>query len=458
MATPARPRLKAEATGRSQALGVALMKFPAWIRSYPALRVIYRWVPQALREKISSSLAAQAIDALKFQRKNWAILPSKGTLHNTFPPSGHGRGINLFGYFRGQFGLGENARLYARALLLAGYPVALIDLDTDAPHAREDGSLDSYISHESPYPINLIFVNPDEFGRVLKLLKPAQWQSKYNMACWFWELERFPKAWEYALASVEEVLVATSFVQQAVADATDKPVTMVPIPMDDPVDSGRRRADFGIGEEFTFLVTFDFNSHIERKNPLAAIRAFQKAFVHGEDVALLVKCSNGHRHPELLSSLIEFSIKDPRITVRDDILARDDVQALQRCSDAYVSLHRSEGFGLGMAESMRLGKPVIATAYSGNMDFMTEENSCLVPYTLVPVLDGHYIHHEDQYWAEPDIEAGASFMRRLVEDPAYRQSLGRRAAEDIRSKFSPEVSAVMLIKRFEQLPLKNAVS
>lgn len=408
-----------------------------------------------MRNRLSKQLASRVVDALKFPSGSSKDGEWGGGAADPchFPLPGKGRGINLFGYFRGQFGLGENARLYARALLRAGYPVTLIDLDTDLPHARDDLSLDSHIGEVAPHPINLIFVNPDHLDLALKLIGPERIKGKYNIACWFWELERFPQEWEFALPLVDEILVATSFVQQAVARATEKPVTLVPIPIDEPVDSGRARSEFGIGSQFTFLTTFDFNSYLERKNPFATIRAFQLAFVGKEEVSLLIKCSNGHRHPQRLRSLIDLIISDPRITLRDDILARGDVQALQRCSDAYISLHRSEGFGLGMAESMRLGKPVIATAYSGNMDFMTLENSCPVPYRLVPVLKDQYMYHQGQHWAEADVDAAAAFMRRLVADAIYCRTIGKRAAEDIRKKFSPEVSAAKLIERLEQLPL-----
>lgn len=405
-----------------------------------------------MRDNVSKKLACGVADALRFPAEIRPLDPGAVALPR-FPTSGYGRGVNLFGYFRGQFGLGENARLYARALLHAGYPVALIDLDTDLPHARNDLSLDNQIGELAPYPINLVFVNPDHLDLAMRLIGPGRTLGKYSIACWFWELERFPEEWKFALALVDEVLVSTSFVQKAVANATDKPVTLVPIPIDEPVDSGRNRADFGIGNEFTFLTTFDFNSYLERKNPLAAVTAFKLAFTGQEKVSLLIKCSNGHRHPQRLRELIDFVMSDSRITLRDDILARSDIQALQRCCDAYISLHRSEGFGLGMAESMRLGKPVVATAYSGNMDFMTSENSCPVPFKMVPVLKDQYMHHEDQYWAEADADAAAAFMRRLVSDPNYCRSIGARAAADIRSRFSPDLSAANLIARFEQLPI-----
>jgi glycosyltransferase involved in cell wall biosynthesis len=214
------------------------------------------------------------------------------------------------------------------------------------------------------------------------------------------------------------------------------------------------RADFGLeGGDFIFLCSFDFNSYLARKNPLAAIEAFRRAFADRRpNVKLLIKSSNGHRHTENLRALLNAIGDDDRIIVRDEIIDRGDLGALQRCSDAYVSLHRAEGFGLGMAECMRLGKPVIATGWSGNVDFMTSVNSCLVNYRLVPVGEGEYPHYAGQYWAEPNVDHAAELMRRLVDDPEFAASIGTRAAQDIRTRLSPHAAACEIIRRIETRP------
>lgn len=445
----ARPAM-AEAQGNDtgpDARGIGLLNFSAWIRSQGWLRSMYRHLPQRWRDRVSQRLASRAVAALKFPPSlARADMPAHTMV---YPPASFGAGVNLIGYFRGQFGLGENARLYTRSLMSAGYRVAIVDLDIDIPHGLDERSLDGHMVTDLPYPVNLVFVNPDHLDAALERLGRDRLAGRYTMACWFWELERFPDEWRPALQLVDEILVATHFVEKVMSSATDKPVTRVPIPIDEPVDSGRSRHAFGIGPEYTFLTTFDFNSFIERKNPFAAIKAFRLAFPANEPVRLLIKSSNGHRHPELLRKLLNAVAGEPRIVVRDDVLPRGDVQALQRCTDAYVSLHRSEGFGLGMAEAMRLGKPVIGTAYSGNLDFMTPDNSCLVDYTLRPVADGEYMHTEGQHWADADVAQAATFMRRLASDPSFGSGLGRRAARDIREGYSPSVNAALLIDRIE---------
>ncbi len=372
------------------------------------------------------------------------------TPDRTSPNQCGSQGVNIFGYLRGQFGLGESARMYARSLLEAGYPVALVDIDLDLPHGLDDPSLEAHIGLTAPYAINLIFVNPDYLQRALDEIGNQRLEGRYTIGCWFWELESIPDEWLWALDAVDEILVASTFVEAAIKRVTDKPVTLVPLPIFDVADAGVRRSEFGLpANKYLFLTTFDFHSSIHRKNPYAVVEAFQEAFpADRDDVCLLVKSSNGYQHPERLHQLLSCGVDDPRILVRDQVLGRAHLQALQRCTDAYISLHRAEGFGLGLAECMALGKPVIGTAWSGNTDYMSSENSCLVEYTLVNVLPGEYPHNQGALWAQPDISHAAVFMRELVDDAGFSKELGERACSDVRRELSPALVADKLIARF----------
>lgn len=335
--------------------------------------------------------------------------------------------------------------------------MAIIDIDIDIPHSMDDRGLDPYISGETPYGVNLIFVNPDCLEQAIASIGRERLGNRCTIACWFWELETFPDAWRPALNSVDEVMVSTAFIRHSVAAATDKPVWTVPLPMDQLADSGLARADFGLEEgDFIFLCSFDFNSSLSRKNPCGAIEAFRRAFSDGRsNVKLLVKSINGHRYPEKLRLLLNAADTDERIILRDEAIDRDDLGALYRCVDAYVSLHRAEGFGLGLAECMCLGKPVVATAWSGNMEFMTSDNSCLADYRLVPVGDEEYPYHAGQRWAEPDVDHAAKLMRRLVDNPEFSASIGARAAQDIRTRLSPHAAALEIIRRIESRPSRS---
>lgn len=439
---------------------MSLFKLSIWLRKQAWLRSFFPVVPRRWRSAVNEALVAPVSRMAPFERTPaWratgvASDPVPVSAHEGFAPGRHeDAGVTIHAYFRGQFGLGEAARLYTQALIDHGYPVALSDMDLELPHGMNDRSLASRLGGDARYETHLVCVNPDYLDAALARIHRGQSGHPYVIGCWFWELERIPTAWQEAIDKVDEILVASSFVEDAFRAVTDKPIHRVSLPVGELPDSGLSKRDFGLSEGvFVFLTSFDFNSGLDRKNPIGAIQAFKMAFPIGRrDVALLVKSSNGHRYPEEFSRLLDAAASDPRILVRDDILDRPHVRALQRCADSYVSLHRAEGFGLGLAESMWLGKPVIATNWSGNIDFMDTSNSCLVGARLIPVERGRYPFAEGQRWAEPDLMEAARYMARVVDDPAFAAKIGSKAAEDVRASLSPATTARQLTNRFEAI-------
>lgn len=364
-----------------------------------------------------------------------------------FPPTDPalGPGVNLFGYIHGQFGLGQAARMYARALLGSGYPVTVNDAGIRIPHACNDQSLSAHLGKGASHPLSLVFVNPDLYGE----LAPRLPQDTYTIGFWFWELDTVPDAWLQTLHEVDEIWVSTRFVEEAFKRATDKPVTRIPYPIAPERGMALSRSSFGLNEDaFVFLCSFDFNSSIHRKNPWAVLAAFRAAFDGAPDnVQLVMKCSNGFRHPALLRDLLRQAAGDRRILVRDQVLDDAHLHALQETADAYVSLHRAEGLGLGMAESMARGKPVIATAWSGNLDFMHEGNSCLVPFRSVPIKPGEYLFADGGTWAEADVEAAAAWMLRLAREPGLAERIGSQARRGILQTMSMEAAAAAMRAR-----------
>lgn len=447
-------RLNDRARGEKKASGLLLLNLFAWVRQQGWLQILYRRLPPSLRNRVSRALVERAQQRARFVRTSaWERPISEPELPLTTQVEAVGarKGVNVFGYLRGQFGLAEGARMYARALIDSGYPVALHDIAFDLPHSFDDDSLAARLGSDAPYANNLFFVNPDYLAAALQQVGPERLRGRRLIACWFWELQDVPESWLPALELVDEILVATSFVEQAFRRITDKPILRVPLPLNRVFDSGLTRADFGLeSDRFVFLCSFDFNSLFHRKNPLAVVEAFRRAFPpHRGDVQLLLKTSNGHFHHDRFLELLNAISGDPRVLVRDEVIDRAHVQALQRCADAYVSLHRAEGFGLGLAECMALGKPVIATAWSGNLDFMNADNSCLVDCRLVPVGEGEYLHSPGAMWADPDVDQAARHMRALADDRAHAERIGARAARDIAATLAPEAAATALIAHFE---------
>lgn len=347
-------------------------------------------------------------------------------------------GVNVVGYLRAEFGLGESARNYGRAIESSGVRVNYFDLDIGLPHSQGDTALAGRMSQSLPYPVSLLFVNPDHIEKAMTAFKPQA--LGHVIGCWFWELEKLPESWVPALNYVDELMVATTFIEHAVKSATNKNVLRVPLPLPTQVSSGLKRSDFGIRESaFVFLFTFDFASWLDRKNPTAVVRAFKRAFPKSRrDVQLVIKSSNGHRTPAWMQSLIKEIGADKRILFRDETIPKQHLAALQRCADVFVSLHRAEGFGLGLAESMSMGKPVIATGWSGNMDFMDKECAGIVEFDLVPVPEHAYIDGKGQRWAEPREESAAGWMRRLADDRNYARELGEKGKAKVQTYLDPE--------------------
>lgn len=414
----------------------------------PLLARLYRsLLPRMLREWLSQRRNQRLCARLRFARgPGWALPEAAPSSICPPPTEATGRGVNVLGYLRGQFGLGVSARAYSQALISVGYPISLQDSRVAVPHANGDRSLEPHLRPGvGAFATTLVFVNPDHFSEAMAARGVAERPTRV-VACWFWELPRVPDAWREAVTAVDEIIVATEFVADAFRAVTDKPVTRIPFPLMDAAPSGLERADFGLPDDaFVFLCTFDCNSSVARKNPGAVISAFRAAFPQErQDVVLLVKSSNGHRNPEALRQLLAFAGNDARILLRDDVIDVRHLQALQGHCDAYVSLHRAEGLGLGMAECMRLGKPVIATGWSGNMDFMNAGNSLLVDYTLVPVKAGEYPHAEGQVWAEPDVQHAATLMQQVVDNPAGVADRVARAQREIEHGMSLQRSGALL--------------
>src|SRR5205085_74667 len=213
--------------------------------------------------------------------------------------------------------------------------------------------------------------------------------------------------------------VPSNFTLDSISRASPVPVVRMPHAIGELPTTDQTRAAFDLpANRFVFLFIFDFHSYLERKNPIGLIQAFKKAFTKRDRAVLLLKSSRGDTAEGELSSLRE-AARGASVRILDRVLTRPELNTLMNLSDCYVSLHRSEGFGLTMAEAMSLGKPVIATAYSGNLEFMTPWNSELVPYELVAVPPRCDPYPVGAHWAEPDVDAAAAAMRRVAGDPSH---------------------------------------
>src|SRR5262249_8911953 len=306
------------------------------------------------------------------------------------------------------------------------------------------------------YEATLIHVQPEPFFSTayeLSGLHPRHPRT-HRIGYWYWEMDKIPESWGTAALQIDELWAATNFVGNALKAHFKKPVFTLPPGVELPPFARRGRDHFGIPQEkFAFLFAFHMLSIMERKNPLGLIRAFARAFRREDAVVLVLKTTFGEsHHPYLIRDLRRAATQiDAEILVIDEIYSQDETLSLMDACDAYVSLHRSEGLGLTMAEAMLLAKPVIATRFSGNVDFMNDLNSLLVDCRVIPV--GRFIqpYEADMRWAEPSEEHAARLMRRLFEDRAFGATLGARAKADLERALSIEAAGRRMAKGLDAI-------
>jgi glycosyltransferase involved in cell wall biosynthesis len=368
-------------------------------------------------------------------------------------PSSGLPGATLIGYTHGVLGMGEHVRMSAEALSTANVPFGVLDIDTGD---RPDALTGAYpVVRTNGFRANIFHVNADQMLPTYCRLGSAFYANRYNIGFWAWELAKWPALWEPVLEMVDEVWAPSKFIQDCLKSATDKPVVHMPLCVELPPFQKLPRSRFGLPEgSCLFLFAFDFNSYIERKNPFAAIRAFKSAFPAGtESAGLVVKVMKADETSIRWREMMDLIGGDARIHVINEVMSRGEVLALIDACDCFVSLHRSEGFGRGPAEAMYLGKPVIVTAYSGNMDFTRAGASLLVDYKLIPVGAGDYVFGEDQVWADVDVEQAASQMRHVHQGSSGIAEIAARGQSIIRTEFSNGAIGLNMERRLAELGL-----
>ena len=358
-------------------------------------------------------------------------------------------GLNVMGYLNAELGVGQAARLLLGAADAAGVPTSTLAWDPD--HGLVDRLPGVGSGEEWSFDTNVLCINADMTGTVRAGLPVSMFQRRATAGVWFWEAERFPDHLLHAFDLVDEVWAPSRFIADALDRTGRGPVVPIRMPVPVPAwSTSLTRTDLGLPEGFLVLFTFDFASVFDRKNPLGLIDAYCRAFGPDDGAHLVLKTVGGARHWEQME-LLRASVDRPDILVMDGFVRPHQVKAMLELSDCYASLHRSEGFGLGLAEAMALGKPVVATAWSGNMDFMDDENSYLVPADLVPIPDDVHVYGGLGRWAEPDLDAAADALRSIHDDRSGAAALGRRAREHMARTRDPRAAGEQLAACAERL-------
>lgn len=358
-------------------------------------------------------------------------------------------GVNLYGHFCYPSGLSEAAWQMRRALEAAGVPVAPRDMPATVHHDKLDRE---GMRGPEIHPVSIHLLPPEH--TLADIHARSMSHARHHaarVAVWYWELERAPGLWAKRAKAYQEIWAPTRFIRDSFASSFEVPVrTMTPGLAMAPFEP-RSRSYYGLPETpFLVLFSFDMCSVFERKNPLGLIRAFRKAFRQGEDAVLAIKVTRGDHDPGAMA-LLRHEEAAGKVIIIDQVMTRADTNALTACCDAYASLHRAEGFGLTMAEAMLLGKPVVATDYSGNRDFMTKRTSYLAGYRKVPIARDLPQYPAGIPWAEPDEDEAADHLRRMFERPAEARAVALRGQALARRVLDPVAASHRLRQRLSEL-------
>jgi glycosyltransferase involved in cell wall biosynthesis len=351
------------------------------------------------------------------------------------------KGVNMFGFRGTGIGLGSAARGYASAIR----PVLPLH-EVSIPWSLK--GMEATAIGPPPHAVNVVHMNPDVLPIFLGRYGPDMLRSHFNVAIWVWELHAGYAHWCGQANLFNEIWTPSSYSGDAIRPVSKTPVYVIPHAVDDlPSSDAAPSMD---RDAFQFLYIFDIASTFERKNPLALVRAFRKAFGNRQDVELVLKYHHSEFDVPAVALLERVAKTAPNIRIISQTLPEEQVYGLLRSCDCFVSPHRSEGFGLNIAAAMYYGKPVIATGYSGNMDFTTPENSFLIDYDLVSVQQETGAYKAGYVWAEPSEDHLAALLRTVVASPDQARERGERGRRTIQERFSVKAVSEIIRRRFEE--------
>lgn len=361
-------------------------------------------------------------------------------------------GLNIAGYLRSELGVGESARCMVRAADAAGLPAALIDLKLPCKNPMGDDTFAARLQAGNPHLVNVVHLDPPGMRDLDHHHGAGFRRGHYHIGYWAWELPEFPDAWIAYADLCDEIWAPSVFTAAAIAEKVPVPVLTMPHAISFPRPTGDHRAKFGLpAGKFLFLVLYDLNSYSERKNPAAALAAFRQSGLAGPDAALVVKVHNVAGNEADFARLQASLAGLPGSVLLDRTLTRTEVYELESACDCYVSLHRSEGFGLAVAECMYLGKPVIVTDWSATAEFVDAGNGLPVSCSLVTLDRNHGPYAKGQTWAQPDVAHAAACMRQIAGDAELGRRLGAAARARIEQDFAPAVIGARYRRRLEAI-------
>lgn len=362
-------------------------------------------------------------------------------------------GVNIIGYINAESGVGEISRGLIRAIEMNNIPFSLCNLYQE--WMREKDTTYSDFSDELPYNINIIVSNADVMPSAINKIGIEKFTGKYNIGFWAWELMNLPKEWLRSFDLVDEIWTISEFSLKAISKKALCPVLSFPLPIEFNINNTYSRTYFKIPQDlFVFFYSFDGLSFIERKNPFATAKAFSKNFKNNMQAMLIIKC---HNIPKKQIRILQKILKGCQYEILTNYMKREEVLGLLNSSDCYVSLHRAEGFGYMLAEAMFLKKHVIATGWSGNLDFMNNKNSNLVDYKLIKIKEDFGPYKKGEFWADPSIDDASQKMLSVFQS-RKSLTLPTLGQSTIKKSYSVRSMANKVSKRLEHIHIHDTNS
>lgn len=430
--------------------GVSFTNVLAWLGRTTGLEAWQRFRAQNKNRQLRlGSIATDAGEIIfDFSRRDAPYSPAYARKHARL-------GMNIVGFLTAELGVGESARCMVRAADAAAIPSALVPLKLNCKNRLGEQAFATRLQDDNPYDVNVVHVDPPASRDLDHHHGKSFRAGKYNIAYFAWELPEFPDTWVPAFDYFDEVWCPSDFTSAAIAMKSPLPVITMPHSMIVTPPAGTTaelRDKLRLPrDQFLFLTLFDLNSYSARKNPRAVIEAFRQSGLAGRGAALVLKVQNVAGNEADFAAL-QASVSDlPGTVLLTETLSRADITALEAACDVFVSLHRSEGYGLAVAECMALGKPVISTDWSATAEFVTTENGCPVRARLVTLEQNHGPYAKGSTWADPDPAHAAEYMQTLFADRALAARLGAAAKASIEAKFSPAVIGARYRKRLENI-------
>lgn len=429
--------------------GVALTNLLAWLGRVTGLGPAQRFRAQKrnrqlrIREIVSD--AGEPIYDFSRRESPYCVSFTRAHLRS---------GMNVVGFLTAELGIGESARCMVRAADAAAVPTALVALKLNCKNPLGDTTFAARLQEDNPHGVNVFHIDPPVARDIDHHHGAAFCRDRYNVGYFAWELPEFPDSWTASFDYFDEVWCPSDFVRESMALKAPFPVLTMPhaIGFERPAaDKAALRARLGLPQgRFLFLCLFDLNSYSERKNPRGALEAFRRSGLAGA-ASLVVKVHNAQGNPQDFAALKELVADLPGTVLISHTLPRAEVYALEAACDCFVSLHRSEGFGFAIAESMYLGRPVIATHWSAPAEYLNAENGYPVRYTLASLAENHGPYTRGSTWAQPDVAHAAELMRRVVSDPGEAAVIAEAGRRTIEERFSPAAIGARYRRRLETI-------